>query len=101
MIERVGLCRHAIVRPSDMPEDPFGGLARAMVSKEALPELKRQKYTDKRLKDLLRDAPQQIEAPLEAALEAAGQKATLAKHAQARLTTLLNRANPSYRRLTI
>lgn len=90
MIERVGLCRHAIMRPSDRPDDPVAGLAAAMLDEDALPELVQAKYTADRLGGVLKDSPQQIEAPLEAAMEAAGQAANLARHAEARLVVVVD-----------
>ena len=90
MLDRVGLVRHAVLRIGDAGGDPVGGLAQAMLSPTALPELAAQRYDPARLTALLTQAPGALAAPLEAALAEAGRAADLAAHAEARLCLIVD-----------
>jgi tetratricopeptide (TPR) repeat protein len=57
VIEGVGLCRRAILRPGDGLGDVFDGLAAALLRKEALPELAHDGTTVDQLAQSLRDNP--------------------------------------------
>jgi hypothetical protein len=66
IIGRVALCRHAIFRPADAPGDPVDGLAAAILSPAALPELAAAPLScpRERLATLLRAAPEQVALPI-------------------------------------
>ena len=98
MVGRVGLTRHAIVRPGAHADDPVKGLAEALLRHEALPELSQQKYDADRLADLLREAPTQVTPPLETALERAGAAAELAAHAETRVCIIVDQLEELFTR---
>ena len=79
MIGRVALCRRAVLRPGDQPDDLMRGLAAAIMAPTALPELAQLRYTPERLADLLREAPKQAILPIEQGLAEAAKAAALTK----------------------
>lgn len=90
MIGRVGLCRRAVMRPGDQPDDLMRGLAAAIMAPSALPELAQLRYMPERLADLLRDAPKQAILPIEQGLAEAGKAAALTEIAESRLVLLVD-----------
>jgi hypothetical protein len=90
MIARVGLCRHALMRPSDRPRELFARLSTALLEECALPELAELRYTAERLEALLRKAPETVTVPIEQGLAEAGKKADLAEMAEARLAIVID-----------
>jgi tetratricopeptide (TPR) repeat protein len=90
MIGRVALCRRAVLRPGDQPDDLMRGLAAAIMAPTALPELARLRYTPERLADLLREAPKQAILPIEQGLAEAAKVAALTEIAEARLVLLVD-----------
>ena len=57
IIEGIGIWRWCAFRPTDAPEDLFGGLAYALLSESALPELAEIGYDVQELAALLRESP--------------------------------------------
>ena len=90
MIGRVALVRHALLHPSDRPDELTRGLAEAILSPTALPELAGHGYTADRLAALLRQAPEHAVVPIEQGLAAAAKAAHLAESAEARLTLIVD-----------
>ncbi len=90
MIGRVALCRRAVLRPGDQPDDLMRGLAAAIMAPTALPELAQLRYTPERLADLLREAPKQAILPIEQGLAEAAKAAALTEIAEARLVLLVD-----------
>ena len=90
MIGRVALCRRAVLRPGDQPDDLMRGHAAAIMAPTALPELARLRYTPERLADLLREAPKQAILPIEQGLAEAAKVAALTEIAEARLVLLVD-----------
>jgi hypothetical protein len=92
IIGRVALCRYAIFRPTDSSGDLIGGLAAAIISPTALPELAAPPLScaADRLAALLRAAPEQVALPIEQGLAVAGAAAQLAEHAEARLLLVVD-----------
>jgi hypothetical protein len=68
----VGLVRWALLRPSEARGDLLDGLATAILSASALPELCGLQYTPQQLGALLREAPVQAALPIRQGLAAAG-----------------------------
>ncbi|MBF0311173.1 MAG: SUMF1/EgtB/PvdO family nonheme iron enzyme [Magnetococcales bacterium] len=91
MMEKVGLVRHAIVRPTD-DEDLNAVLAKGFLSSNALPELTLLQYDQETLTKLLRAAPEQVVLPIRQGLARAGEEAKLIKSndAQARLLLIVD-----------
>ncbi|MBT8406773.1 MAG: WD40 repeat domain-containing protein, partial [Deltaproteobacteria bacterium] len=101
MVKNVGLCRVALMRPSDNSEDPFAALGAALLRKTdqskkkeapqvmALPELADLAWDKARLASHLCDASNAL-LPIEQGLQAAHKKAKLADHADARLTIVVD-----------
>jgi len=75
MIGWVGLVRWGVLRPSDTSGDPLDGLAAAILSATALPELAGLQYTPEQLGTLLRSAPAQAVLPIRQGLAAAAKPA--------------------------
>jgi hypothetical protein len=71
VIEGIGHWGQATVRPSDVPEDPAGGLAGALF--RAVPELETTGFTEEELAGLLRETPEQAASPLRAGLRNAAE----------------------------
>jgi formylglycine-generating enzyme required for sulfatase activity len=90
MIGRVGLVRWGLTRPSDSAADPLDGLAAAILSATALPELGGLQYTTERLAALLREAPGQAAMPIRQGLAVAGAAAGLTETAEARLALVVD-----------
>jgi WD40 repeat protein len=92
IIGRVALCRHAVLRPGDAPTDLLGGLAAAILSPTALPELAAPPLScpRDRLVALLHAAPEQVALPIEQGLAVAGAAAQLTEHAEARLLLVVD-----------
>ncbi|MBF0585218.1 MAG: ATP-binding protein [Magnetococcales bacterium] len=89
MMEKVGLVRHAIVRPTD-DEDLSVVLAKGFLSADALPELTSLQCDQATLTSLLRDAPQQAMFPVRQGLAKAGEQAKLINDAQPRLLLIVD-----------
>ena len=89
MMEKVGLVRHAIVRPTD-DEDLYAVLAKGFLSADALPELTSLQCDQAALTSLLRDAPQQAVFPVRQGLAKAGDQAKLINDAQPRLLLIVD-----------
>lgn len=68
VIEGIGLWRRSQFRPSSASGDLFQGLALALLGSEALPELEEGGLDWETLANVLRERPQEIVAPLAAAL---------------------------------
>lgn len=92
MLEGVGLCRHAILRPSDGQTDPCGALARALLAAQALPELATDGYDEESLGSLLRGMkdPAVLITPMHAALALAAKKGGVAQSAETRLAIVVD-----------
>jgi len=90
MIGRVALVRYGLMRPSDRPNDLVGGLAAAILSETALPELADQRYTAERIATLLSQAPEQAIVPIEHGLAEAGKVRQLSDIAEARLVLVID-----------
>lgn len=92
MVGRVALVRYAIFRPTDGGDDLLRGLAAALLSPTALPELTALSggETVDSLMTLLREAPGQIARPLRQALTAASRTARLADIAEARVVVVVD-----------
>ena len=90
MIGRVGLVRWGVLRPSDAGGDPLGGLAAAILSATALPELAGLQYTPEQLGTLLRDVPGQAALPIRQGLAAAGAAAGLTEAGEPRLALVID-----------
>ncbi|MBF0143364.1 MAG: SUMF1/EgtB/PvdO family nonheme iron enzyme [Magnetococcales bacterium] len=90
MMEKVGLVRHAIVRPTD-DEDLYAVLARGFLSEDALPkELARLQYDQTTLAGLMKDSPRQAVLPIRQGLAKAGEEGKLINDAQARLLLIVD-----------
>ena len=90
MVERVALVRHAIFRPSEAAGDLLGGLAAAILSPTALPELIALQCDHDSLTETLRDAPAQTKLPIRQALTMASQAGELTEIAEARLVIVVD-----------
>jgi uncharacterized delta-60 repeat protein len=90
MIGRVALSRHAVLRPADGPGDMLDGLAGALLSPTALPELAELQYDRLGLSGLLREAPSQVALPLRQGLARAAAAEKLTEHAEARLVLVID-----------
>jgi hypothetical protein len=90
MIGRIALVRHALLHPSDRPDELTRGLAETILSPTALPELAGHGYTAGRLAALLRQAPEQAVVPIAHGLAEAAKTAHLAESAEARLTLIID-----------
>lgn len=94
MIGQVVLCRHAIFRPSDAPDDLLQGLAKALLSSDALPELSGLdlNYDEKTLMGQLRGTSNQA-LPIRQALDVAKskqEKPKLTDRDEARLVLIID-----------
>lgn len=68
VVEGIGAWRRADFRPSDSSSDVFSGLAKALLEKEALPELRAQDWNTESLSTALRKEPDKIVATIARAL---------------------------------
>jgi len=96
VVEKVGLFRHGILRPSDSPEDPLVALANALVSDTALPELVTLGWSAERLLAQLRSDPQKVLPAIEAALNKAGDMEGLLEGAKARVILAIDQLEELY-----
>lgn len=92
MIDDVGLCQHAIVRPSTSGGNLIAPLARALLEDTALVGLASQRYDEASLEALLRKSPELVVIPLKNALGSAATAAGLLRHATARLALIVDQA---------
>ena len=90
MIGRVGLCRYAILRPSDSENDPVLALAKALLSPTALPELQNLRHDVDTLARLLRAAPDDADVLIGQGLLEAAAKANLTEHAEAKIAIVVD-----------
>jgi hypothetical protein len=90
VVEGVGLCRYAIMRPGDAPSGLCGELSRALFEPAALPELGDLEYSEESLRSALEEAPRQAVAPVKSALKRAAEQADLASHASALLVVVVD-----------
>ncbi|MBX9681389.1 MAG: AAA family ATPase, partial [Gemmataceae bacterium] len=74
VVEGVGLWRYAIFRPGDASTNPCEALAAALRNPAALPELGEQGYEEDQLLRLMREAPQMLDQPVQAALRLAASR---------------------------
>jgi len=89
MIGRVALVRHALLRPVGAGTDPLLGLAQALMSESALPELADLSYTPNVLADQLRDNPKQVSFAVSQGLAQAA-RGTLSELGEARLLLVVD-----------
>jgi WD40 repeat protein len=80
VIEGIGLWRWCVFRPGDAAGDLCDGLAAALTSPPALPELKAAGVGERELAGLLREAPGQAAIPLRVGLRRAAEAAAAAEH---------------------
>lgn len=90
MVGNVGLCRHAVLRPSQTGGDPLAALADAIMAPSALPELADLKYTPERLRGLLQRDHDQAAFAVEQGLARAAEAAKLTHIASARLVLIID-----------
>lgn len=91
LVEGVGLCRYAVLRPSDRPNDLPGTLAEALLAPSALPELREAGHDARSLKALLRTAqPDALLASIRGALRSAAHARGLLPGAAARLAIVVD-----------
>jgi hypothetical protein len=83
VVEGVGLCRYAIMRPGNARAGLCDQLSRALFEPEALPELARQEQSVESIAAALIDAPQQALRAVKLALKAAADHAKLPSHTRA------------------
>lgn len=88
MVANIGLCRYAILQPSDAGGDPIAALAGALFQSTALPELAALGYTPQSISEILSVLPHQV--PIPQALAAAGEAAGLIGGAEARLCLVID-----------
>jgi len=98
MIGRVALSRYAVLRPADGPGDMLDGLAGALLSPTALPELAALQYDRTGLGGLLREAPHQAALPIRQGLARAAAAAQLTEHAEARLVLVIDQMEELFTR---
>ena len=80
VIEGIGLWRRCVFRPSDAAEDLCGGLARALLTADALPELEAAGIGAPELAKLLREAPAQAALPFRVGLRRAAETTAAAEN---------------------
>lgn len=90
MIGNVALCRYASLRPGDVAADLMGGLAVAVMSPSALPELSALEYDVASLAALLRAGSPQSDLPIRQGLAKAGVAARLTASGEARLLLIID-----------
>lgn len=90
MIGPVALCRHAILRPADAPDNLLKGLANALLHTDALPELSGLNYDAITLAEQLRGTPNQVVLPIRQALEVAVKQSDLTARAEARVVLIID-----------
>ena len=96
MIEGVGLCRVAVMRPSDANGDLLAALSLSLLSSTALPELARLKYDATRLEQLLAADGGQARLPIEQGLTVAHDTERLLPHAHARLMIVIDQLEEAF-----
>lgn len=96
MVGRVGLCRHAILRPEG--DDLVETLAAAILAQSALPELASLHYDTKSLAALLRANPAQASLPIRQGLAIAAKESRLAEHAETRLLVIVDQLEEIFTR---
>ncbi|MGG5890096.1 AAA family ATPase [Falsiroseomonas sp. HC035] len=91
MVGRVALCRYVITRPG-AAADPIAGLAQALLTPNALPELAQPPlgYGAASLQRLLDAAPAEAAQPIRQGLSAAGRGAGLTELGEARLVLIVD-----------
>lgn len=94
VIEGVGAWRRAVFRPTDVRDDLFAGLARALLRDEALPELEADGTTHDELAQILRDSPQAATSMIKGAL--AREKNADGSSTNARLVVLIDQMEEMY-----
>jgi hypothetical protein len=90
VVEGIGLCRYAIMRPGDARDGLCLRLAQALFSADALPELAALEYTIESFASALEEAPRQAIPPIKAALKSAAKQADLPEHASAMLIVVVD-----------
>jgi tetratricopeptide (TPR) repeat protein len=94
VIEGIGLWRRSQFRPSSATGDLFQGLALALLGSDGLPELEEEGLDWQALATMLQEAPQDVAAPLGAALnrasEAVAEREGLARLPAARLVLFID-----------
>jgi hypothetical protein len=90
LVDRMGLCRYAIVRPGDSAGDLMASLATALLRNGALPELVPLKYDAATLATLFTAAPAQAALPVTQALASASAAAKLLPNVEARIVLVID-----------
>ena len=90
LVERVGLCRYAIMRPSDAKGDLITSLAASLISTTALPELADLQYGLEKLTESFTAAPTLAAIPVKQALAKAREVDHVLPHAEARLAIIVD-----------
>ena len=90
LVYRIGLCRHAIMRPSDAAGDLLTGLSKALLAETALPELVAADYDVVRLRTVLGAVPREAGPLVRQALKAASAAVQLIGDAEARLVVVID-----------
>jgi WD40 repeat protein len=90
MANRVGLVRWCLLRPSDASDDLIGGIASALFSETALPELSDVGQQPDTLAAALRDAPALAIPSIRAALDRVGRAAQLTAIGEPRLLLVID-----------
>ena len=90
MVDRVALCRQAVMRPAESRGRLLPALAAAILSETALPNLTEFGYDAESLEALLREAPRRASVPIKQGLAAAAKAARLNETAQARLVLIVD-----------
>ena len=90
MLDRVALCRYAVVRPANAESNPLRALALAISGQTALPELRDLQYAGDQLEDLLRAAPGQASLPIRQGLAAAAKLRGVGPNGEARLIIIVD-----------
>ncbi|MBT8097378.1 MAG: ATP-binding protein [Woeseia sp.] len=94
VIEGVGLWRRAVFRPTDVRDDLFAGLAKALLRDEALPGLEVDGTDQSELAQILRDSPQAATSMIKGALSR--EKDAGGKTLNARLVLLIDQMEEMY-----
>lgn len=90
LLEGVGLCRYAIMRPGDARSGLCGELSQALLEPDALPELGDLEQTAASLAVALEQAPAQAVPSIKLALRKAAEQSRLAAHASALLVVVVD-----------
>ncbi|OQA33315.1 MAG: Serine/threonine-protein kinase pkn1 [Betaproteobacteria bacterium ADurb.Bin341] len=90
MMERVGVCRYTVLRPGIVADDLVGGLAKALLTETALPEIAAERWDEVALAKQLRQEADLALMPILKGLDLAGKAAQLTEHGEARLAVIVD-----------